>query len=167
MCAIVDNNMRDRFFGAPIDPALQPLWNWIADRKGVLVVGGKLRTELYGSSNARRVIQEWIRTKRAKDTEDNNPGKVGAETHSIADNGLCKSNDPHAIALARVSGARLLCSGDKNLHKDFSNPALINNPRGRIYQNGSHKHLLTHEGQCPLEDPAANTCRKGRKRRRQ
>ena len=162
MCAIVDNNMRDRFFGSPVDPELQPLWKWIDDGKCVLVVGGHLRDELYGSATARRAIQEWIRTKRAKDTEDENPGKVEAETREIQEH--CRSNDAHVIALARLSGARRLCSNDRLLHQDFGDPALISNPPGRIYQNRSHADLLTHDGRCPLDAPGANI-RRGRRRR--
>ena len=155
--------MRDRFFGSPVDPELQPLWKWIDDGKGVLVVGGHLRDELYGSATARRAIQEWIRTKRAKDTEDENPGKVEAETREIQEH--CRSNDAHVIALARLSGARRLCSNDRLLHQDFGDPALISNPPGRIYQNRSHADdLLTHDGRCPLDAPGANI-RRGRRRR--
>ena len=163
MCVIVDNNMRDRFFSVPIDPDLRPLWKWIDDRKGVLIIGGHLRNELYGSANASRALGEWIRTRRARDFEDVSPGAVDSETRLIADSAVCKSNDPHVIALARISGARLLCSGDKDLHTDFNNPQLIDNPRGRIYQNRKHRHLLIHGDECPLRAPAASDRRKGRK----
>ena len=57
-----------------------------------------------------------------------------------------KSNDIHIIAVALVEKkARLLFSttkGDKKLHKDFTNPKIIKNPRGNIYQKKEHKHLL-------------------------
>ena len=51
----------------------------------------------------------------------------------LADEGRCQSNDPHIIALAQVSGARLLYSNDKALQQDFKNQDLINNPKGKIY----------------------------------
>ncbi len=152
MCAIIDNNMRDRFFGTPVDPDLQPLWNWINDGKGVLVVGGHLREELYKSENARRAIQQWIRAARAKDMEDVRPGEVEAETRQIAD--LCKSDDAHVIALARVSGARRLCSEDQLLHADFRNRELISSLRGAVYQNATHTHLLRHRQGCRFKAPA-------------
>ena len=56
----------------------------------------------------------------------------------------CVSDDPHIIALALVSGARLLCSLDQALHTDFTNPKLINSPRGNVYQNATHEHLVRH-----------------------
>ena len=58
----------------------------------------------------------------------------------------CKSDDPHVIALARISGARILCSHDKTLHKDFKNEELVSNPKGRIYQNAKHVPLLRKYG---------------------
>ena len=128
----------------------------------MLVVGGRLREELYRSATAGRAIQEWIRTRRAVDTEDLRPGEVEFETLALEAAGACRSNDEHVIALARVSGARLLCSKDQLLHQDFRNRELVSNPRGRVYQTSDHTHLLMHEGQCPLGAPNA----RGRERRR-
>lgn len=45
----------------------------------------------------------------------------------------CCSNDQHVIALMRVTGARLLCTGDVRLRKDVQNRALLDNPRGKVY----------------------------------
>ena len=48
-----------------------------------------------------------------------------------------KSDDPHIIALAQVSGVKLLVSGDKALHADFKE--II---KGKIYQTKKHQNLL-------------------------
>ena len=60
-----------------------------------------------------------------------------------------KSDDHHVIALAQLSGARLLYSNDSALHDDFGNKSLIDQPRGRIYSTKEsstfrnvHRHLL-------------------------
>ena len=58
-----------------------------------------------------------------------------------------RSNDLHILALAKVSGARLLFTEDKNLMEDFKNTQLINNPKGRIYSRASNKDLLT-DSEC-------------------
>lgn len=162
MCVIIDNDVRDVFFGTPVDEEMLPLWNWINDRKGVLVVGGRLRKEIFDSENVGRVIREWIRSGRARDLEDDRPGQVDAETDRVA--GRCRSNDAHVIALARVSGARLLCSRDSDLHQDFRNPDLIDSPRGHVYQGSSHSKLLTHQGQCPMKAPNAGRGQRGRRK---
>ena len=137
MCAIIDADMSGRFFKVPIDADLLPLWNWINDGKGVLIVGGLLRTELFGNHRVRDAIQAWAQAGRAVFVPNE---EVDQEARDIA--GQCRSNDAHVVALARVSGARLLCSEDKLLHADFDNRELINNPRGKVYQDSSHAHLL-------------------------
>ena len=54
-----------------------------------------------------------------------------------------KSNDTHILAIALVEKkARLLFGGDTNLHKDFTDHRIINNPRGSIYQDKTHINLL-------------------------
>ena len=142
MCVIVDANMASKFFDR--DPEMLPLWNWIGNRKAVLVVGGKLLDELYQVNLAADQIQAWLKAGLAHLEPSEN---IDAEEPRIR--GRCQSDDPHVIALALASDARLLCSSDQDLHADFRNPALISNPRGAIYQNASHRHLLRHAGRCP------------------
>ena len=59
------------------------------------------------------------------------------------------------LALAQVSGARLLYSNDLTLHQDFGNRDLINRPRGKIYSThaggqiqDSHRRLLRRNDLC-------------------
>ena len=144
MCAIVDANVASRFFAHDSD--LLPLWKWIDDGKGRLAVGGQLTEELSRVAGAAAQLRAWLQAGLAfrEDT-----GQLEAERQQVADQ--CSSDDSHVIALARVSGARILCSSDRRLHADFGNRALINNPRGSIYQTADHRHLLTHQGQCPIK----------------
>lgn len=67
---------------------------------------------------------------------------VDEEEKRLAEECQLKSDDPHVLAIARISGARLLCSRDQALHQDFGNPQIINKPRGKIYQCASHAKLL-------------------------
>ena len=142
MCVIVDANMASKFFDR--DPDLLPLWNWIRDRQAALVVGGKLLDELYQINLAADQIQAWLKAGLAHLEPYEN---IDAEEPRIR--GRCQSDDPHVIALARASGARLLCSRDRALHRDFLNADLVNNPRGSVYQDSSHRGLLRHRGRCP------------------
>src|SRR5579862_586819 len=71
--------------------------------------------------------------------EPNEP--VDAEEARVVATNLCVSDDPHVIALALVAKVRLLCTNDANLMTDFDNPALISNPRGRIYAPKHHRDL--------------------------
>ena len=159
MCAIVDANMASRFFGNPVDEDLRPLWDWIYSGRGVLVVGGQLFKELDKVGDARRVLREWERTGRARTAPHD---KVEQETRRLKRANkrtkLYLSDDPHVIALARVSRARLLCAADELLHTDFDNKALIDGPRGVVYQYASHVHLLSPHARwhrrCPRGVPA-------------
>ena len=148
MCAIVDANKAARFFSIPPDTDLLPLWDWIERGRGSLILGGQLEDELSVIGNAGRAILGWARRGRIY-IEDREA--VYEEQKEISDH--CRSNDAHIIALARVTGARLLCSGDSDLHEDFGNPGLINRPRGVVYQDASHAHLLDPHAQwhqhCP------------------
>ena len=145
MCAIVDANMASRFFGDPVDEDLRPLWDWIARGRGALVAGGRNLDELSRVGDASRALRNWERAGRAWFAPRE---EVEAETRLVEPQ--CRSDDPHAIALARVSGARLLCSKDELLHADFRNRELIADPRGSVYQSASHAHLLQHSKGCPF-----------------
>ncbi len=84
-----------------------------------------------------RVLDQAGRTQFLADAS------VDAEEALVKTTLALESDDPHIIAIARVSGARLLCSRDQALHADFCNPGILNRPRGKVYQNSSHAHLLT------------------------
>ncbi len=45
--------------------------------------------------------------------------EVNTETLSVLSDGVCRSNDPHVIALAKISGTRLLYTNDDDLEGDF------------------------------------------------
>ncbi|MDE0306934.1 MAG: hypothetical protein OXI87_18940 [Albidovulum sp.] len=46
----------------------------------------------------------------------------------------CESNDQHVLALARISGARLLYTNDQKLMDDFKNTELVSTPKGKVYR---------------------------------
>lgn len=120
--------------------------NWIDRRKGGIVYGGKLADELFGSEKARRRLKAWVRAGRAFEQD---PKAVEVESGTVGALGLCRSNDEHVIALARLSGARVLCAGDAKLMDDFSDLRLVPRPKGKIYQRPEHIKLLVHSGTCP------------------
>lgn len=150
MCIVIDTNMASLIFGKPKDADSIPVINWLTDpqKNGCLVFGGKLSKELDRVNNAKRFLKALNAKGRAimvpKETVD-------AEEQVVLNKGYCRSDDPHVIALARLSGARTLCSKDNNLHCDFKNLHLISKPKGKIYQDASHSHLLCHTSSCPIK----------------
>lgn len=146
MCAIVDANVASAIFRPDRSDAASAFFEWINAGPGRLVVGGKLRAELGLLDSFSKWQREAILAGRVRNYSDD---EVKAQTHIVKNTGLCQSDDEHIIALAQVSGARLLYSHDKRLHDDFGNSELIKKPRGKVYSTltgpklrDSHKQLL-------------------------
>ena len=126
MCAIVDNSARDEVFGGAESPAGKFFLTWLTKGRGRLVVGGKLRDELSGNQNFERWLPQAVQAGRARILGDN---EVNDATRAVLADGVCRSDDPHIIALARISGTRLLYANDNALERDFKR--LI--PKGIVF----------------------------------
>lgn len=136
MCAILDADVRDEVFGGANSDAGKEFFNWIDGGSGRLVVGGANLTELMGNAT----FGLWrIEAEQSGRLIIERNDAVERRTTQLKDEGECKSNDPHVVALGQVSGARLLFSNDKRLHRDFRNSRLINKPRGRVYSTREKK----------------------------
>lgn len=160
MCAIVDTNVCAEFFGEEESSAGLEFFKWVNTGSGRLVAGGKLLDELKRRNDFSMWAREAIQAGRLRilqadivkeQTEQNR------KFRSPKDGKRIKSDDPHVLAVAQVSGARLLFSNETNLHKDFRNPHLIDNPRGNVYStkkkrdfSRSHRGLLNKRGLCQI-----------------
>ena len=155
MCAIVDANVVSEVFGSNLPPAGEKFFDWLNKGSGRLIVGGKLIEELeQGSAEFIRWGQE---AQLAGKMRIVNKSDVDARTEQIQSEGAIRSDDPHVIALAQVSGARLLYSNDGNLQQDFKTKSLIDDPRGKVYSTSgggsfqsSHDRLLKNKNLCRL-----------------
>jgi hypothetical protein len=137
---IVDANCSSDALGTPPKEDFSPIFDALDQGKAKLVWGGKkLVAEYKLNGVAWRALLQLDRAGRAHMA---NHAEVDAEQKTIEKNFNLVSDDPHILALARVSGARLLCSRDQALHQDFGNPRIISQPRGSVYQNASHKALI-------------------------
>ena len=152
MCAIIDADVAHQVFGANRPEAGAEFFKWLNTGRGRLAVGGRLRAELRRTS-AENWMQQAILAGRITQIDD---VEVEARTVELETQRLCKSNDPHVLALAQVSGARLLYSNDGNLARDFKSKRLVEFPRGKVYSTDrgegrfqrSHKGLLTRTDLC-------------------
>ena len=132
MCAIIDNNVRHEVFGEPsVQTAAGKFFvEWVNSGRGKLVVGGRLHAELAGYGNFNQWFRQALRLGNAISVPD---AAVNAETAALESRRICKSDDAHVLALARVSGARLLFTNDLALRDDFKNRDIIGGTRGVIY----------------------------------
>ena len=155
MCAIVDANVASEVFGPSPQSAGEKFFEWINKGSNRLVAGGKLLEELESGSPDFRI---WASVAvSAGKMRIVNKTDVEAKTEQVQDAGLCRSDDPHILALAQLSGARLLYSNDRALQQDFKDKELIDSPRGRVYSTHdskdfkrSHRQLLGRRDLCRM-----------------
>jgi hypothetical protein len=145
LCVIIDTCVAGHVFSVPREADYVPLWHWLEKKDGKLVYGGHLARELGRSGKTVRLLAELKRSGRALECCRQD---VDKHERAVRKLGLCRSNDPHVIALARVSGARILCTNDADLQTDFKDQRLLSSPRGQIYKKASHKAILKHNGIC-------------------
>lgn len=138
MCLIVDSNSVCDVFLSP-KPRFKELNAAIFAGKAKLVYGGELAREYQRIHAFWRLLYRLEEKGSARPVADT---RVDTETRRIRQSGLCVSDDPHIVALARVAQVRLLCSTDNRLCTDFKNRCLLSRPRGRVYRNSSHRALL-------------------------
>lgn len=157
MCAIVDASVVGELWDDNSSEAGRGFRQWIEGPNGSLVLGGKLTQEL-DSLRVTRWIRELTLGGKLRRFDDQDIAQLTAklEARTSTDPLHCKSDDHHIIALALISGARLLFSNDRDLQQDFKNPGLITQPRGTVYStletkafNRRRRVLLRHQ-QCDL-----------------
>ncbi len=143
MCLIIDINIAQKVLLTDNDPDFGLVHACLFIGKphnARLVYGGKKFLEEYSKNHSvTKIVAQLDRAGKALKIDD---ALVNNEEEMIRISGLCTSNDEHIIALARVSNVRLLCSHDIPLHSDFTDKNLLDTPRGKVYQNTSHKDLL-------------------------
>ena len=159
MCAIVDAQVASEVFGPEPTPAGRGFYEWLDNAHGHLVVGGKLLEELdRGSPRFRQWSTQAVLAGLVSVMDEK---KVTARASRIKRGGLPRSNDAHVLALAQISGARLLFTNDRRLGQDFRNKSLIDRPRGRVYHTRNihtpndnkqfsnvHRKLLSDKSLC-------------------
>ena len=153
MCAIMDANVESHIFGKPPNPGGKFFLKWVSKGTYRLVVGGELLRELkIGSPGFRQWFSEAIKSAKVRQVDDE---AVDRRTQELLTSTTLKSDDPHVIALAQLSGARLLYSHDNDLQDDFHTKSLIDNPEGKIYTTlrsieitATHRSLLRRRDLC-------------------
>lgn len=161
MCAIIDNNVAGEVFkddpSSKPSPPAREFHRHICKRKFPVVAGGKLfQEELRTNKNFILWWQQAILSGHGKHICDD---EVILETSRLENQGGYRSDDPHVLALARISGARLLFTNDRDLQLDFQNNRFITNPSGKIYTTrtendrklrDAHKKMLGRRDLCAI-----------------
>jgi hypothetical protein len=140
MCIIIDANVGNEF--GPLTDDARCVYEWLI-AGGRVATGGRLKTELL-RTKFRNLYQPLLLAGRLLEYANNEVDRMEGE---LRQGNTCTSDDAHIIALARVSDSRTLFSRDVDLHADFCGRMLLR-PRGRVYQNRSHQHLLRTARKC-------------------
>lgn len=142
MCIIIDINIAHRIFCSSNDRVFSvvrdALYETNPKRVVTVVSGGRLHDELCTNGVVADCLKELDRAGRAKILPRQ---EVDQEIERLRSCHL-RSDDPHVIAVARLSRARVLCSSDVNLREDFTDRSLVNHPRGKVFSSPTHMHLL-------------------------
>ncbi len=156
MCVIVDANVAHETFGGSHqrNEAERRFFDWLNTGKGKLVIGGKLRGELMKL----RSFSEWAaQAVQAGILQSVDDAAVSEKTRELKSGNALRSNDAHIIALAHVSGARLLYSNDQRLQQDFTNHRLVSRPRGKVFSTrqtsaftATQRSLLANKSLCRM-----------------
>lgn len=140
MCLIVDNNCMFNLLDTANNNDFDSIKKALHAGKARLVYGGQLLRELIQNHAVMDLLTKYDQAGRARRIPD---GHVDQRAEELRAGHACISNDEHIIALAQVSKVRLLCTHDTRLQTDFTNSALLSNPRGKIYKNKDHDRLLS------------------------
>ncbi|MXW01828.1 MAG: hypothetical protein F4X59_12820 [Holophagales bacterium] len=134
----MDTDRIDVFLADPPNVDALPIHRWLG-RGGLIVysTGSKFSSEL--KKRARERLRTLAQAGRARLVPAE---ELEKDERALKKGGEMKSNDPHILALARASGARLVYTGDGKLIADFKNKRLIDGPRGKIYTGASNVRLL-------------------------
>jgi hypothetical protein len=151
MCVILDTNTFGRFRN-PKDENLQPVHKWLREKNGRIVYSN---TEKYKTEWKKGGMEHWI-----KERAQNRAGQFRLVSDGVQEKeselkGKIKSDDEHIIALALVTGVKVLISyseyesgqkGDSDLFDDFKNKNLVG---GKVYTKKSHARRMLTKDTCP------------------
>ncbi len=145
MCIIVDACVAHHLFSRTPTELGRLVRDWVLKGENRLVYGAKHQAELFHTTEARRWMLQAVRAGKARLVSANAISAELAALDAIAQEITC--NDRHILALARVSGAKVLFTDDHDLMRDFRNPRIIQ-PRGWIFSRPVHRKKLHASKTC-------------------
>ena len=146
MCVILDVHILHKVFPEP-DVHHKPIYRALADGSARIVYGGYIIEEYRRTAKFWKFLKLLDQSGAARQVSSTDVARRTAHLHA---SGVCRSNDSHVLALAQISGARLLCSDDDDLCFDFRDRRILRNPRGSVYRKASHAPLIRRH--CRLQN---------------
>ena len=144
MCIIVDTNTFHKFKN-PDDEDMEPVWTWLEKRDGKIAYSDIEKLEEKWDNGGMQNLRNRLR-QRGK-LKIVSPRDVQEKANELKDE--IASNDEHIIALAIVSGVKVLVSyreGNSDLFTDFKNRQLVG---GKVYTRKAHARRMLTKDTCP------------------
>lgn len=136
MALIIDNNRRSDFVG-DVKNSAKSVAKFVATRRVSIAICRDLLRELAGDHRMAQMIAEWGRNGLLQRVDE----AQYAIERALMDRTPHVSDDEHVLALARVSGARLLYTEDKELIEDFKNSRILS-PRGKVFKMNTREDIV-------------------------
>jgi hypothetical protein len=151
MCIVVDPPLFVPIFKSTDAEHAQfaPVMKWITDGRGKLVYGGSLyKLELSRVRTAIPLLAELQRRGRivrVPDADVDAAVKQAKEIEPAQD-----FDDPHLVAIVRVTGCKLICVRDPRSHRFLRSAIFYGSKaaRPKLYTRAKNKHLLCDEHIC-------------------
>lgn len=143
MCLVLDINVLLVFqTDSAAHTEFAPVMNWVTRGAGFLVYGGtRYKQEL---ARAAKYVPYFVELRRANRLREVNSGLVDSHQKTVESLAPAACDDPHIIAIFRVSGCRVFCSNDKRADEHTKNEQLYlpGQKPPSIYRGRKHRRLL-------------------------
>ena len=150
MCVIVDTNTFHRFKKRNNED-MEPVWTWLEKRGGKIAYSDTETLEREWNGAGMPDLRDQLR--QAGRLKIVPPQDVQEKADELK--GKIKSNDEQIIALALITGVKVLISyseyesgqkGDRDLFDDFRDRNLVG---GKVYTKKSHAQRMLTKDTCP------------------
>lgn len=166
MCIILDVHKVDFVLGNATSYAEKVIARRILKRSLGLAAGGtryfREMSKSVSQDGQQFFVELWRNPDQPVRADLQLSSQVDAEEQRLIDRGVCESCDEHIIAIALLTGARLLFSGDLPLGRDFRNRKIVD-PPGRVVPEDADRRQVE---QLLDRDPVCSPQSCGRKARR-
>ena len=145
MCIIIDVHRVDFVFGNATSEAELIIARRILKRTLGLAAGGtryfREMSKSVSHDGQRLFLEFWRRPDQPVPSDPRLQSEIDAAEQRLIDSRECESCDEHIIAIALMTGARLLFSGDLPLGRDFRNRQIVD-PPGRVVPEGADRRQM-------------------------
>lgn len=144
MCIVIDTNNISRVFNTSNieHKNYEPVLNWILKGKGKIIIGGtSFNNEIKKNYRFLVFLQELSKHNKVVSFKEIEVDKLESEIKELIPPSL-DFDDPHIVALLKISKCRLICSEDKRAFEYFKSRKIFQGHTPKIYSGLKNQDLL-------------------------